>query len=785
MKKKILAWVAAAALTVSALPHVILAAEPETYATRGQVVEMLLGAADDYTPNLQKNMIVKGYADGSVKEEQYITRAESFVMLSRAFGTLPEPKGNDARISPKNVQYDGVPEWARADVENLVRGGVLMGSDDGLLHGDDNVTVEQVSTVIRRIWALKGSNLKDDFYATANKAELDSSMIAAGEFAAGGFYALQKATDEHVAGIIREIVQKPQTKGSKEQKIRDLYLNITNMQARNDAGLTPIRPYLDELEQVQTVEQLNALQLKMVKELTLGGLLAFELTVDAKDSNKYVLTVQGHTPTQSKEEYQNMDSKNMKGYRTYIKKLLQLGGDSEPQAATNTEAFLAFEKALSERQMDRQDYADVDKTYNVYPIQKVRELFPSVNIDELLTARGFTVPETLIVQDEGLLKAYSEYIAEDHIGLLKTETKLSILLRYGRLLGQDFDDLSKEYQNAAFGIEGSKTLEEEAAIYVQSWMSDYLGELYAARYFTEEAKQDVEAMVQQFISVYKNRIKNLDWMTDATKTMALKKLETMTYKIGYPDSWETPMDNVEIRSAAEGGSFFDNFISIAKESLKVQAARQNEPVDKTGWDLPAYTVNAYYNQSANEIVFPAGILQAPFYDVNAKPEANLGGIGMVIAHEITHAFDNNGAKYDEKGNAANWWTQEDYAAFQKLCDRIVAFYDGQEAAPGITMSGALTLSENIADIGGMSCALEVASALPNPDYDAFFKNNAKIWMMTTSREYLDQLSKTDYHSANKIRSNRVIVNFDEFYQTYDIQETDGMFVPEAQRVKIW
>jgi len=785
MKKRILAWVTAAALTVSALPNMVLAEGTETYATRGQVADMLLGAADNYTPNLQKDIIVKGYADGSIKEDQYITRAESFVMVSRAFGALPEPKGNDARISPKNVQYDGVPEWARADVENLVRGGVLMGSDDGLLHGDDNVTVEQVSTVIRRIWALKGSNLKDDFYATINKAELDNSTIEPGEFAGGGFYALQRATDERVAGIIREIVQNPQTKGTKEQKIRDLYLNITNIQARNAAGLAPIQPYLDELKQVQTVDELNALQLKMVKDLTLGGLLAFELTVDAKDSNQYVLTVQGHTPAQSKEEYQNMDSKNMKAYRTYIEKLLVLGGDSAEQAAANAEVFLQFEKTLSETQMNRQDYADIDKTYNVYPVQKVQELFPAVNIEELLTARGFTVPQTLVVQDEGLLKAYSEYANNEYIDLLKTETKLSMLLRYGRFFGQAFNDLSKEYQNAAFGIEGSKTLEEEAAIYVQNWMSDYLGEMYAERYFSAEAKQDVETMVQQFISVYQNRIKNLGWMTDATKTMALKKLETMTYKIGYPDSWETPMDNVEIESVAEGGSFFDNFISIARESLKVQAKRQNGTVDKTSWELPAYTVNAYYNPSANEIVFPAGILQAPFYDVNAKPEANLGGIGMVIAHEITHGFDNNGAKYDEKGNATNWWTQEDYAAFQKLCEHIVAFYDGQEAAPGITMSGALTLSENIADIGGMSCALEAASLLDNPDYDAFFKNNAKIWLMTTSREYLDQLSKTDYHSANKIRTNRVIVNFEEFYQTYDIQETDGMFVPDADRVKIW
>ncbi len=785
MRKRMIAWITAAVLMVSALPMLVMAENTETYATRGQVVDMLLGAADDYTPNLEKSMIVKGYEDGTIKEEQYITRAESFVMISRAFGSLPTPVGNDARISPKNVQYDGVPDWARADVENLVNGGVLIGSDDGLLHRDDNVTIEQVTTVIRRIWALMGSNLKDDYYATVNKEELDNSTIDAGEIAAGGFNELQKATDQRVAGIIQEIVQTPQTKGSKEQKIRDFYLNIIDMQARNQAGLAPIQPYLDELEQVQTVDEMNALQLKMAKELSIGGLLEFGLGVDANDSNQYVLYVLGHTPNQSKEEYQDMYSKNMTAYRTYLEKLLMLSGESAEQAAAGAETYLQFEKTLAQSQMDRQDYADVDSSYHVYSTASIRELFPAIDIDELLQAFDLSTPETMIVQDEGLLKAYSTYVNNEQIDLLKVETKIALLLRYGRFLNQEFADLSDEYQAAAYGIEGSKTWEELAATYVQSLMSDYLGEMYVEKYFSEEAKQDVEAMVQKFISVYENRIRNLDWMTDTTKAMALKKLETMTYKIGYPDSWETPMDNVEIKSAAEGGSFFDNYLAIAKESVKEQAAMQNQPVDKNQWQLAAYTVNAYYNPSANEIVFPAGILQAPFYDIDAKEETNLGGIGMVIAHEITHAFDNNGAKYDENGNATNWWTEEDYTAFQALCDSVVAFYDGQEAAPGITMNGALTLSENIADIGGMSCALEVASQLENPDYDAFFRSNAKIWVMTTSREYLDMSSKLDYHSANKIRTNRVVVNFDEFYHTYDIQEGDGMFVPEAERVKIW
>ena len=247
------------------------------------------------------------------------------------------------------------------------------------------------------------------------------------------------------------------------------------------------------------------------------------------------------------------------------------------------------------------------------------------------------------------------------------------------------------------GVSGSYTPEERAALTLQSIMPDYIGEIYAEKYFTEEAKQDVEKMVRDIIDVYRTRIQNLTWMSETTKERAIKKLDTMGVKIGYPDKWESAIDHAEIKSTQDGGSYFTNMLSIVAAQKAETIALQNQPVDRTQWIMYPFTVNACYSATQNDITFPAAILQAPMYDVNAPYEQNLGGIGYIIAHEITHAFDNNGAKFDENGNAADWWTQEDYEAFHQLCDEMIAFYDGQEGVPGIPMNGTLTLSENVAD----------------------------------------------------------------------------------------
>ena len=292
-------------------------------------------------------------------------------------------------------------------------------------------------------------------------------------------------------------------------------------------------------------------------------------------------------------------------------------------------------------------------------------------------------------------------------------------------------------------------------------------------------------MIREFIEIYKERLQQADWLSAETRARAVGKLDAMQIKVGYPDSWESYLDGAEIRSPEEGGSFFANTIAIQKAALADAVSRQNAPVDKSEWKMEAYTVNACYDFTANDITFPAAILQAPLYDVHACREENLGGIGYIIAHEISHAFDNNGAKFDENGNSADWWTEADYAAFQERCAAVIDWYDGQEAYPGICCNGELTLSENVADLGSLRCLMEAAQRLEDPDYDALFRAVANTWASTTSRQLRAYLSVMDVHAPDKLRCNRALQTLDEFYETYGIQSGDGMWTEPESRVSVW
>lgn len=266
---------------------------------------------------------------------------------------------------------------------------------------------------------------------------------------------------------------------------------------------------------------------------------------------------------------------------------------------------------------------------------------------------------------------------------------------------------------------------------------------------------------------------------------AIRKLDNMGVKVGYPDSWDTYLDRVEIQSPEQGGSFFSNVIAIQRAAKAETLAHQNDAPDKREWIMTPYTVNACYDPTANDITFPAAILQAPLYDVNASREEDLGGIGYIIAHEITHAFDNNGAKFDENGSAADWWTSEDYAAFQQRCQAVADRYDGQEAYPGVACSGGLTVSENVADLGSARCIVAAAKKLDDPDFDKLFRAVANTWASTTSRQMREYLAVTDVHAPDKLRCNRVLQTLPEFYETYGIQPGDGMWTDPASRVSVW
>lgn len=756
----------------------------DMYATRGETADMLLSAADDYNKDVKRSDIIKGYGgDGDLHEEWNINRAEALVMLSRAFGKLPELTGHNARVALKSGDFTDIPDWAKTELQPVLDAGIAAGTADGIFSPYDDVTKEQMELFIKRAYALFGSNEKDDFYAAVNKDALDKLELKPGRVISGSLYDLQDDSTEKVNAIIKEAIEKGGKKGSKEQKIADFYNNILDAETRNKIGVAPIKQHLTDIDSVKNVKELAEVQTELIKNLCVAPFAAFSITTDFKDNTKYVMCFGTMEPSMTKDFYASGTDAQKASYLKYLKTISEAAG--EDITDKEIEDFYNLEKALAEKSLSPEDENNIDIIYNAYTFDELQSLFSDIDLNKLLASLGLQKEDKILVMDEGLTKEFAEIFTDENLETLKTAAKLSVLLNYGGALNTEFTDAANAFNQEYLGVSGSYSDKELATINVASIMPDYIGEIYAEKYFSEDAKQNVLKMVNDIISVYKERINNLDWMSADTKKKAINKLDKMGIKIGYPDNYESQLDNAEIRSKADGGSYFDNILEIAKANMKYMSKLQGTVPDKTEWGMYPYTVNACYSATENDITFPAAILQPPMYDVNASYEENLGAIGYIIAHEITHAFDNNGAKFDENGNAADWWTKEDYAEFEKRCEKMVYFYDRQEGIPGVPMNGRQTLSENVADQGAVQCITEVVSRLENPDYTKFYHSMANAWASTKTREMAKYLAGTDVHSEDKLRVNRVVVNCDEFYKAFGITEKDGMWVAPAERVKIW
>ena len=756
----------------------------DMYATRGEVANMLLQAADDYNPNVKYSDIIKGYGgDGELHEDWNVNRAEALIMLSRAFGRLPELTGHNARVALKSGAFDDIPDWAAPELTPVLDAGISVGTADGIFSPYDDVTKEQMQLFVKRAYALFGTNEKDDFYAAVNKDVLNTLSLKPGRVIAGTLYDLGDKSAEEVNDIIKDAIEKGGEKGSKEQKMAGFYKNILDVEKRNKNDMSVLQKYLDMINKAENTKDLEKVQSVLKKELLIAPYAAFSITTDFKDSTKYIPVFGTYEPIMTKDFYESGTESQKNAYFKYLKTVLSIAG--EDASDETIQKFFSVEKEISEKALSPQENADVDKIYNTFSLSEIADMVPAMDIYEVLKDSGVKEESKILITNPETVKKFSSLFTDENTETIKTVAKISLLLGYGGAVSADFTDAADTFNAEYLGISGTYSDEERAAFILSNTMPDYIGEIYAEKYFTEDAKQNVLKMVRDIIDVYKDRIKNLDWMSEETKEKAIKKLDKMNIKIGYPDSFDSYLDKTEIKSAEEGGSYFNNILEISKAAAQDRLNRQGKPVDKTKWLMYPYTVNACYSATSNDITFPAAILQSPMYDADASYEENLGAIGYIIAHEITHAFDNNGAKFDENGNAADWWTAEDYAEFEKRCEKMVAFYDGQEGIPGVLMNGTLTLSENVSDQGAVQCVTEVASKLENPDFRKLYSSMAKAWASTKTREYARYAANVDVHSEDKLRVNRVVVNCDEFYKAFGITEKDGMWVAPEERVKIW
>jgi len=800
-KKRLLSGVMAAVMALAlAAPALaaeedimLISAAPE-YVTRQEVRDYLLEAADDYNPGVKAEDILKGDDLGALRLDDYATHTEVLLMLTRAFGGIPQPNAAWEMSANYEEFHDEYP-WAIEELVGALDAGIIVGDGQGSMRPGDYVTWDELETLVKRVFALEGTNLKDDFYAAVNKEWLDSAALPQGYIGFSTMAEMSMLVDGQIAQLIAELAAEEQTPGTPEYKIAAVYHSILDTETRNEQGVEPIQKYLDAIDAAQSVKELAQVDCTMYEELGVVELMLFSLTTDLADSSRYIGYFSNFSPSMEQSFYAQPDEDLTRAYLEYRAKCLEIAGYDADFAQEQAQLVYDAEAMLAEAMLSPEEQNDINNLYNLYTLDDLQEVFPNIDIKAYYAASGLKTTDVFMVPDVGLMEALAGLCDDEHLDTLKALVRKELLKDLGSYLTTEFSDASLDFNVIYYGVSREDIevpMEQTAAAQVQEMLADYLSEAYVNEYFSAEAKADVEDMIADFIAVYKERIMALDWMSDETKEMAVKKLDTMGVKVGYPDSWETPLDNVKFTDPADGGTYFSNYMAVVEASEDMLAEMESQGPDKTQWITTPYTVNAFYNPQANDITFPAGILQAPMYDVNASREENLGGIGFVIAHEITHAFDDTGAMFDENGNqVANqanptgWWTLEDYYAFVEKCNAVAAWYDGQEAVPGIPCNGSMTLGENVADLGSVQCIVEIASQEAEPDYKALFESMARNWTSCGIRTYQELLAEQDTHAADKLRVNRVLQTVDQFYETYDIQPGDGMWTAPEERVSIW
>ncbi|HEL0006376.1 TPA: endopeptidase [Streptococcus equi subsp. zooepidemicus] len=469
-------------------------------------------------------------------------------------------------------------------------------------------------------------------------------------------------------------------------------------------------------------------------------------------------------------------------WRGMQEELLPKFGFSHEEAKDLLDKVITLDKQLADYVLSREEYSEYAKLYHPYDWAEFTKLVPELPLDDIFTVILGEVPDKVVVPEERFWTEFAaDYYSEKNWELLKAWLVLTAAGAYHTYLTDEIRVLSGVYSRALSGTPQAMDKKKAAYYLAQGPFNQALGLWYAGEKFSPEAKADVEHKVAKMIEVYKSRLETADWLAPATREKAITKLNVITPHIGYPEKLPETYAKKVIDDKL---SLVENAQNLAKISIAHSWSKWNKPVDRSEWHMPANMVNAYYDPQQNQIVFPAAILQAPFYSLSQSSSANYGGIGAVIAHEISHAFDTNGASFDEHGSLKNWWTDEDYAAFKERTDKIVEQFDGLDSY-GAKVNGKLTVSENVADLGGVACALEAAQSEPDFSARDFFINFATIWRMKAREEFMQMMASIDVHAPGQWRTNVTLTNFDEFHQEFNIKEGDPMWRAPEDRVIIW
>jgi putative endopeptidase len=640
----------------------------------------------------------------------------------------------------------------------------------------------------------------EDFFRYVNGTWLDKTEIPSDRNSWGSFNELRQKTDDNSLAILKEASKDPKYKSNTDQgKAIALFNTILDTVGRNKLGVKPLEPVLKKIDAIKNVADLQNFLIEMEPQ---GGIGFFGVGIgaDAKNSNVNSVSIGPGRLGLSDKDYYNADDKDSKEkrakYELHVARMMQFIGENPAKAKQSAAQILALETAMSAPRLDRVERRDRRKQYNPTAVADLKKTIPSIQWDKFFAGIGMAKVDTVIVTQPRYMAELEKIFTEKKVADWKEYLKWSALNRSASLLSTDIENANFDfYGKTLTGALKQRPREEMALQVINNATGEALGKLYVEKLFPAEAKDKAQKMIQNVILAYENRINALPWMSAATKVKAIEKLKKITIKIGYPDKWKD-YSALEIKNVAEGGTYFTNMASLSKWDYKEDLAKLGKPVDKTEWGMSPQTVNAYYNPSYNEIVFPAAILQPPFYNYQADEAVNYGGIGAVIGHEISHGFDDSGARYNADGNLVDWWTADDLKQFTELGTALATQYSALEPLPGIHVDGKFTLGENIGDLGGINAAYDglqlYLKANGNPGLidgftpeQRFFISWATVWRTKSRDEAIKSQVKTDPHSPGMYRAYVPIQNVDVFYDAFGIKKGDKMYIEPEKRVKIW
>ncbi|HVG42790.1 MAG TPA: M13 family metallopeptidase [Chitinophagaceae bacterium] len=632
----------------------------------------------------------------------------------------------------------------------------------------------------------------DNFYQYANGGWLKANPVPGSKTRWGSFDMLREESSKRMQALLTDAAKK--SGDTRLQKIGDFYLSGMDTNAVNAMGYQPIQA---DLQRIDALTSIDAFLTELAHERTQGmggALFGFSIGQDRKKVTEYIPQLsQGGTTLPDRDYYIKGDTRSTtirNAYKQHLVKMFSLIGEDAAIAQTHADAVLRIETALAKAQMSRTEMRDPYKTYNKFSVADFTATTPSIDWKMMLNRLQLNGADSVIVNNPSFFKTADVLLTALPLQDWKTYLKWQLLNNAAPYLSEPFVKQSFALMQVLTGQKEMTPRWQFVSGIIDNQLGDLLGQLYVEKYFKPEAKARMLDLVNNLQQTFAARIKNLDWMSNDTKMMALGKLAAFTKKIAYPDKWKD-YSSITVNK----GDFLGNIKRASQWSYNDMISRWGKPVDKTRWGMTPPTINAYYNASNNEIAFPAGILQFPFFDFDADDAVNYGGIGAVIGHEITHGFDDNGSQYASDGNLKNWWTKEDNDKFRARTALVVEQYNNFTVLDTLRVNGRLTLGENLADLGGLNIAYEAFKNTKQFKDDKkidgltpsqrFFLSWAQIWRSNALPETQAQLILTDPHSPGMHRANGPIVNMDAWYTAFDIKAGDKMFKPTEQRIRIW